>query len=92
MAINTIPKEMPTGDCNPTAGGAINEVDFPTSECNDKAFLTLRAKYALKGHVLHRTDPIDGPVTYWVELCGLVRYLPSMDTARQYLEQIRGAL
>lgn len=92
MAINTIPKEVPTGDSNPTAGGAINRVDLPTSECNDKAFLTLRAKYALKGHQLHRTDPTDGLVTYWVERCGLVRYLPSKDSARQYLEQIGGAL
>lgn len=92
MSINTTPKQMPTGDGNPTAGGAINQVDFLTSECNDKAFLTLRAKYALKGHVLHRTDPTDCPVTYWVQCCGLVRYFPSKDSARQYLEQIGGAL
>ena len=92
MAINTTPKEMPTGDGNPTAGGAINSLDFPTVQRNDKAFSTLRAAYALEGHTLHRTDPADGPVTYWAERWGLVRYLPSIDTARRFLEQIGGRL
>ena len=92
MAINTTPKEMPTGDGNPTAGNTINNPDFPTSERNDKAFSTLRAAFAFKGHALHRTDPVDGPVTYWAERWGLVRYLPSIDTARRFLEQIGGRL
>ena len=92
MAINTTLKEMPTGDGNPTAGGAINDLDFPTGERNDKVFSTLRAGYALKGHSLHRTDPKDGPVTYWAERWGLVRHLPTIDAARRFLEQIGGRL
>ncbi|MFC7462821.1 hypothetical protein [Hydrogenophaga defluvii] len=92
MAINTTPKEMPTGDGNPTAGNAINDLDFPTSERNDKAFSTLRAAYALKGHTLHRTDPADGPVTFLAERWGLVRHLPTIDAARRFLEQIGGRL
>lgn len=92
MAINTTPKEMPTGDGNPTAGGAINDLDFPTSERNDKAFSTLRAAFAMKGHGLHRTNPTDGPVTYWAERWGLVRHLPTIDAARRFLEQIGGRL
>jgi len=92
MAINTTPEKMPTGDGNPTTGKAINIVDFPTGERNDKAFSTLRAAYALKGHSLHRTDPAYGPVNYWVERWGLLRYLPSIDTARRFLEQIGGRL
>ncbi len=58
----------------------------------DKVFSSLRAAYALKGHSLHRTDPSDGAVTYWAERWGLVRYLPTIDTVRQFLEQIGGRL
>jgi len=92
MAINTSPKKMPTGDGNPTAGSAINDLDFPTSERNDKAFSTLRAAHALKGQALHRTDPVDGPVTYWAERWGLVRHLPTIDVAQRFLDQIGGRL
>lgn len=92
MAINTTPKEMPTGDGNPTAGGAINDLDFPTTERSDKVFSTLRAAFAMEGHTLHRTDPADGPVTYWAERWGLVRHLPTIDAARRFLEQIGGRL
>ncbi len=92
MAINTTPKEMPTGDGNPTAGSAINDLDFPTGERADIAFSTLRAAYAKKGHALHRTDPADGEVTYWAERWGLVRYLPTLHDAAQFLAQIGGRL
>lgn len=92
MAINTTPKERPTGDGNPAAGGAINDRDFPTRERNSKAFSTLRAAFAMKGHTLHRTDPADGPVIYLAERWGLVRHLPTIDAMRQFLEQIGGRL
>lgn len=92
MAINITPKEMPTGDGNPTAGGAINDLDFPTGERANKAFSTLRAAYALTGHTLHRTDPADGEVTYWAESWGLVRYLPTLHDVAQFLAQIGGRL
>ena len=92
MAINTTPKEKPTGDGNPTAGGAINGLDFPTGERGDKAFFTLRAAYAMKGHALHRSDPKDGTTTYWAERWGLVRYLPSLHDAALFLAQIGGRL
>ncbi len=92
MTINTSPKETPTGDGNPTAGDTINSPNFPTSARNDKAFSSLRAAFALKGHALHRTDPADGTVTYWAERWGLVRHLPTSDAARRFLEQIGGRL
>lgn len=92
MAINTTPKEMPTGDGNPTAGGAINSSNFRTCERNDKAFSTLRAAFAMKGHTLHRTDPADGPVSYWAERWGLVRHLPTLHDAALFLAQIGGRL
>ncbi len=80
MTTSTTPKEMPAKDGNPTA------------ESNDKAFSSLRAAFALKGHALHRTDPADGAVTYWAERWGLVRHLLTIDTARRFLEQIGGRL
>lgn len=92
MAINTTRKEMPTGGGNPTAGNAINDLNSPTTQRPGKAFGTLRAAFALKGHALHRTDPADGPVTYWAERWGLVRYLPTLHDAALFLTQIGGRL
>jgi hypothetical protein len=37
MAINTTPKEKPTGGSNPTAGDAINRLNFPTVQPAGKA-------------------------------------------------------
>jgi len=78
-----------------TVAGAIdqnNDLDFPTPARDDKAFSSLRAAFALKGHALHRTDPADGHATYWAERWGLVRHLPTIDAARRFLEQIGGRL
>lgn len=91
MHTDTTPKEMPTGDGNPTAGHTDSET-VPYTVHPDKVFHTLRAAYALHGHALHRTDPTDGTVTYRAERWGLVRYLPTIDTARKFLEQIGGRL
>lgn len=89
MAINTPTNEKPTGDGHPTAG-TINDLDFPTGQRPRKAFETLRAAFAMQGHALHRTDPADGPVTYWVERWGLVRNLSALDDALEFLKQIGG--
>ncbi len=89
MAINTTPKEMPTGGCNPTAG-AINDLNSPTGQRSGKAFETLRAAFALRGHTLHRTDPSDGAMLYWAERWGLVRHLPTLHDAALFLAQIGG--
>ncbi|MBS3997860.1 MAG: hypothetical protein KGZ67_11140 [Hydrogenophaga sp.] len=93
MANNHHPtNEKPTGDGNPTAGDANNDLDCPTGQRTCKAFETLRAAYALRHHALYRTDRQDGPATYWAERWGLVRYLPTIDDARRFLEQIGGRL
>ncbi len=84
----------------PLAGGQIADesTDAPIiapaekTGNTDKVFSSLRAEYAFKGHSLHRTDPSDGPVTYWAERWGLVRHLPTIDTVRQFLEAIGGRL
>ena len=69
-----------------------NTADFPTPEAECKEFKTLAAGFAMKGHALHRSDPNDGSVTYWAARWGLVRYLPTIDTARRFLDQIGGRL
>ena len=91
MHTDTTPKETPTEDANPTAGHTDSQT-VPNAQDTDKLFQTLRAAYALHGHALHRTDPSDGAVIYWAERWGLVRYLPTIDTARRFLEQIGGRL
>jgi hypothetical protein len=92
MAINPTPKEMPTGDGNPTAGSAINNLDFPTARRPGKAFAALRLAFAVRGHTLHKTDSTDGPVTYWAERWGLVRHLPTLHDAALFLARIGGRL
>ena len=91
MHTHTTSKEMPTGNANPTAGHTDSQT-VPNPGTTDKVFHSLCAAYALQGHALHRTDPNDGTVTYWAERWGLVRYLPTIDRARQFLEQIGGRL
>ena len=54
----------------------------------DKAFLTLRALLALKGHVLHRTHGDDGPVRFYVTRWGLARELPDIAAVRAFAEQV----
>lgn len=89
MAINTTPKEITTGDGNPSIG-AINCLDFPTRQRLGKAFETLRAAFLTRDHALHRTFPADGPVTYWVERWALLRYLPTVHDVAFSLAQIGG--
>jgi hypothetical protein len=77
-----------------TATGAFddssNDLNFPTSERQHKAFSTLAAGFALKGYSLQRTDADDGPVTYFTTRWGLVQCLHSLDDAQRYLAQIGG--
>lgn len=88
MLIDTTQKGMPARDGDPTASGAINTVASPASERNDKAFFSLRAAYALKGCAFYRTDPADGPVTYWADCGGSVHFLRNVDAAQLLWVQI----
>lgn len=92
MAINTTQKTQSPAATGQCANEAINGLDFPTGDRPDKVFSTLRAAYALTGHTLHRTDPKDGPVTYWAERWGLMRYLPTLHDADVFLAKIGGRL
>lgn len=69
-----------------------NGVNFPTADDEGKAFKTLVTGFAHTGHTLHQTEAKDGTVTYWAARWGLVRYLPTIDAARRFLDQIGGRL
>ena len=86
---------------NKKASGAINTeglptnthgANFPTPDAQCKEFKTLAAGFALAGHTLRRSDPKDGALSYWAERWGLVRYLPTIDAARRFLDQIGGRM
>lgn len=59
-----------------------------TGAGTDKAFLTLRALLALKGHVLSCTHGDDGPVRFYVTRWGLVRELPDIAAVRAFTERV----
>lgn len=92
MAMSTIPREEASRGFPTTTATSINGQDCSTTELQGKTFSTLRATYAMKGHTLHRTDPADGPVTYWTERWGQVRHFSTIDATLSFLEQIGGRL
>ena len=47
-----------------------NDLNFPTGQREGKAFATLAAQFALKGHVVHKGNEDDFIVTRW----GISRY------------------
>lgn len=47
---------------------------------SDKDFENLKARFALRGHRLYRTDPADGRVLYFIERLGLIQ-LADLDHA-----------
>jgi hypothetical protein len=55
----------------------------------EKTFVTLRAKFARRGHRLERTFHGESKVpTYYTERWGLVRWLPTLHDAAMFLTQI----
>lgn len=54
-----------------------------------KEFATLQAQFALTGHQLHRTDPTLGKVTYYASRWGMVRWLPSLGAAQEFLRHLQ---
>lgn len=56
----------------------------------EKQFSTLQAKFAIRGHALHQTSSVGGPVTYFAERWGLVRHLETLHDAEQFLAKIGG--
>jgi hypothetical protein len=68
--------------------GSGDSADCAASAADDKAFFTLRAQLALKGHVLSRTRPEDGPVRYYTTRWGHARELDNLDQVSAFAEQV----
>ena len=87
------PTKVEAHGCDPVSfqNDTNNDLNFPTSERQHKAFSTLVAGFASKGYTLQRTDADDGPVSYFTTRWGLVRCLQSLEDAEAYLAQIGGA-
>lgn len=62
-----------------------------TSRDEEKAFSTLRARFAMAGHTLHRTVNADGSIGYVASRWTYSRELPDADAAQRFLSQIGGA-
>ena len=62
--------------------------DSRPSAGDNKAFATLRAELALQGYSLSRSSAADGPVSFYVGRCGMVRELPSLAAALAFAEQV----
>lgn len=63
---------------------------------NDKAFRTLQAQFALKGHTLGyflgtKEDDTGARVTYIVSRWGMFRTFTTLDAVRAFLKVIGGA-
>jgi hypothetical protein len=66
----------------------IEQLNSATGAFADKAFLTLRAMLALKGHALSRTHAEDSAVRFSVTRWGLVREFPDLPSVRAFAEQV----
>lgn len=81
--------KKPTGDANHPAGST-DARSVRDAQQADKEFSTLRARAAMRGHELHRSNPHDGPVRYWVSRWGMARDLQSIEAVRDFVRQIGG--
>lgn len=90
MTTNTTQKEKAAWGLQTTAATTTDNLDCHTATRSNKAFLTLQASYAIKGHILHRTNPMDSPVSYYAERLGHVRRLTNLADVECFLAQIGG--
>ena len=65
-----------------------NDLDYPTGQRGGKAFATLAARFALLGYQLTRTDPTDGPASYYAARYGLVRSVPTLSDAQRLIAHL----
>jgi hypothetical protein len=85
------PNTFETQRNNPTAG--IIPLQAPrkaTENDTEKAFNTLRAQFALLGHVLTRTDGENGAGGFNCVRWGMARHLTDLEAARRFLVQVGG--
>lgn len=77
---NTPKKRKPTGSANSTAGGTDRQI-LAGKPANDKQFHALKARLALQGRCLFRSDPADGRVVYFIERMGLIELVSGLEEA-----------
>ena len=61
-----------------------------STDSTSKQFKTLTARFALAGHVLVKSNPAHGPVSYYASRWGMAKMLPDLDAAEAFLIQIGG--
>lgn len=59
-----------------------------SASADDKTFQTLRARLALAGHALNRTEASDGPRRYMVSRWGMVRELRDLCAVEAFAKQV----
>ena len=90
---HTISNEKAPGACDSKGlKNLTNDVDSPTTEAPGKAFEALVTGFEQAGHTLRRSQAKDGTVTFWVSRWGMERFLPTIDAARRFLDQVGGRL
>lgn len=67
-----------------------NDLDFPTAQRTEGSFCQLRDQLAFKGVTLIRSDRTDGPVSYWIEFCGVTHRYETLDELRDFLDKTEG--
>lgn len=79
--------KKPTGDANHPAGST-DRASVCDAPATNKEFATLRARAAMRGHELHRSNPADGPARYWASRCGMTKELRTLQDVHDFLRQI----
>ena len=85
-------KEKAPGTCDSKGLGTdtTNDLNFPTRQCDVKAFATLAARFALAGHTLTHSNPADGAVLYYAGRWGKTRELANLDAVAFWLDRVTG--
>ena len=67
--MHTTSNEKALGTCDSKGLGTdtTNDLNFPTGQREGKAFATLAAQFALKGHAVHKDNGDDFIATRWGE-------------------------
>lgn len=68
--------------------GKTDDTDCANAAAQRKRFNTLRARLALAGWALTRTDPADGPVIFYASRWGMERRLCDLADAEQFAAHV----
>lgn len=88
-AIPPTSAEAPTAGTDRGPEDQHTRADSGTAADPCKAFATLRARLALAGYSLNRSDVADGPRAFYVGRWGMVRELPDLAAVCTFADQAR---